>query len=140
MTLEQFWSTLEGLDPEYATEELTERLEGLSAAELEEFEAHFCRLHRRDYDWLLWGAAYLIDGGCSVRARPNQLFDGFHQSFFCIAHAAHNCTFNQRLLPLTTRYALITKQSTTFLIFFQHVKNGLLRGKSKTEFRAYALK
>jgi hypothetical protein len=65
MTIDEFWTTLAGLDPESATEELSGRLEKLSASEIAEFQAHFTRVHRQAYDWLLWGAAYLIDGGCS---------------------------------------------------------------------------
>jgi len=65
MTLDEFWLTLEGLNPETAVEELEARLQKLPDNELEDFEAHFLHIHRRAYDWLLWAAAYLINGGCS---------------------------------------------------------------------------
>lgn len=65
MTLDEFWQTVEGLNPENAIEELTERLQALSPAEIIEFDAHFWQMQRRAYDWLLWAAAYVIDGGCS---------------------------------------------------------------------------
>jgi len=65
MTIDEFWKLLEGLDPDGAAEELTERLEELSPSEIEEFEAHFCRAFRQAYNRTLWSAAYLIDGGCS---------------------------------------------------------------------------
>jgi len=65
MTLDDFWKILEALEPEEAEQQLTERLERLSAADVIQFETHFIHVFRRAYDWKLWGAAYLIDGGCS---------------------------------------------------------------------------
>jgi hypothetical protein len=65
MTLDEFWNTVEGLDPENAVAELTERLQKLSPSEIAAFHVHFCQAHRQAYNWSLWGAAYLIDGGCS---------------------------------------------------------------------------
>lgn len=40
-------------------------LRNLSPRELVEFERHFGRLHAESYSWNLWGAAYLMNGGCS---------------------------------------------------------------------------
>ena len=65
MTIDEFWTTLSGLDPENSVDELSTRLEKLAASEIAEFGAHFASVHRQAYDWLLWGAAYLIEGGCS---------------------------------------------------------------------------
>ena len=37
----------------------------LSLAELQSLETHFTDCHYRAYTWDLWGAAYIIGGGCS---------------------------------------------------------------------------
>ena len=41
-----FWKLLDGLDPE-------------------DFQRHFDEAHARAYTWPLWGAAHLMEGGCS---------------------------------------------------------------------------
>ena len=65
MTIDTFWELLEGLDSAQAVDELATRLEKLSAEEIIDFDAHFIRAFRHAYDWRLWAAAYLIEGGCS---------------------------------------------------------------------------
>jgi len=65
MTRDDFWRLLEGLDPETAEEQLRERLEALELAEVASFADHFDREFDRAYDWKLWAAAYIMDGGCS---------------------------------------------------------------------------
>ena len=37
----------------------------LAPAQIAEFDRHFFELHRGSYRWDLWGACYLIMGGCS---------------------------------------------------------------------------
>jgi hypothetical protein len=37
----------------------------LEPAELLEFQRHFKKMHTESYSWNLWGAAYLMNGGCS---------------------------------------------------------------------------
>lgn len=63
-----FWNTIDqargnALRADAAS--LERQLEGLSKSELEGFQAAFDRLFDRANRWLLWGAAYLIGGGCS---------------------------------------------------------------------------
>lgn len=65
MKQEEFWSLIEGLDPEEAADELAVRLRQLPPSEIAGFQGHFHQMHQQAYIWLLWGAAYLIDGGCS---------------------------------------------------------------------------
>ena len=60
-----FWKLLDGLDTEDAAAELAARLEDLEPAEIAEFQRHFDEVHARAYTWPLWGAAYLMEGGCS---------------------------------------------------------------------------
>lgn len=44
---------------------LEERLATLSADEIAGFARHWATLHEESYRWDLWGAAYLLHGGCS---------------------------------------------------------------------------
>ena len=37
----------------------------LKPEELMEFESHFEKIHTESFSWNLWGAAYLMNGGCS---------------------------------------------------------------------------
>jgi Protein of unknown function (DUF4240) len=62
MDAEAFWSLVEQAP---SPQELTNQLAALSADELAAFESHHTEAFYRSYDWGLWGAAYLIDGGCS---------------------------------------------------------------------------
>lgn len=66
-----FWTCIEdasaasdGDSTAYA-DELAERLQRLTAEELSCFEGILNRNLERAYTWELWGAAYLINGGCS---------------------------------------------------------------------------
>lgn len=65
MAPQEFWNLLEGLDPEDAADELAARLRQLPPSTVAQFNVHFDRAHQQAYRWLLWGAAYLVDGGCS---------------------------------------------------------------------------
>jgi len=40
------------------------RLRMLKPEELMEFESHFEKIHTESFSWNLWGAAYLMNGGC----------------------------------------------------------------------------
>jgi hypothetical protein len=46
-------------------ESLSSRLSELAAGDIVEFQRTFDQLRDRAYSWDLWGAAYLIGGGCS---------------------------------------------------------------------------
>lgn len=62
MDVDGFWSFVERARSPTA---LHAQLATLSADELVSFEKHHNEAFYRSYDWALWGAAYLIDGGCS---------------------------------------------------------------------------
>jgi hypothetical protein len=68
MNRDQFWGFIESararssVEPE---EGLREELSSLSAVQLAKFQQHFDELVDAAYRWDLWGAAYLIGGGCS---------------------------------------------------------------------------
>lgn len=65
MTRDEFWKYLDELPAEEAEEALRARLEGAEVPALIEFQAHFDQLQADAYRWMLWGAAYIINGGCS---------------------------------------------------------------------------
>jgi hypothetical protein len=52
-------------DPEQQLEELGSLLDELSEAEVVEFQNLFDSHFQASYTWPLWGAAYVIGGGCS---------------------------------------------------------------------------
>jgi hypothetical protein len=65
MDKQAFWELLEGLDPESAGGELAARLDELEPADIATFQRHFDDEHARACTWPLWGAAYLMEAGCS---------------------------------------------------------------------------
>ena len=71
MDLAQFWSVVEsskaasGGRYDRHVELLAEQLSALSSEEVVEFQRIFDDLTDRAYSWDLWGAAYIIGGGCS---------------------------------------------------------------------------
>lgn len=66
MDLRTFWDIIEpGKDEEAPEESLRCRLEALQPGELVWFQEHFDALHAAAYRWDIWGAAYLLEGGCS---------------------------------------------------------------------------
>ncbi|MBD2189501.1 DUF4240 domain-containing protein [Pseudanabaena mucicola] len=52
-------------DPEQQLAELSLLLDKLSAEEIVDFHYIFYSLFYKSYTWELWGAAYVINGGCS---------------------------------------------------------------------------
>jgi Protein of unknown function (DUF4240) len=71
MDVDRFWQVVEasrlqaGSDTEARVESLGIVLSGLSAAELKSFQRHYDEQIRRSYRWDLWGAAFVMNGGCS---------------------------------------------------------------------------
>jgi hypothetical protein len=66
-----FWTIIEaarrkaGDDLEGRVDALGAQLAALSAQELQSFQALYDEQIRRSFRWDLWGAAYLMNGGCS---------------------------------------------------------------------------
>ena len=63
-----FWTIVEQArneDPEQPEESLREILQQLPQESIAAFQKHFDQLFVEAYRWDLWGAAYLIGGGCS---------------------------------------------------------------------------
>ena len=85
MTLDEFWKLHEALPVNDAADVLTQRLKQLDAASVQAFNQHQVQCAIQAYSWDLWGAAYLIDGGCSddgfmdfrygLMARGRQVFE-----------------------------------------------------------------
>lgn len=68
MTLDEFWEHIQKSkrkDPEAHAEKLTARLSKLKPDEIIDFGHWWDAMKREAYHWNLWGAAYLINGGCS---------------------------------------------------------------------------
>jgi hypothetical protein len=62
MNVEGFWEIIAASD---TPEDLVGRLAALSEPDLADFEVHHAKAYADAYDWGLWGAAYVIGGGCS---------------------------------------------------------------------------
>ena len=65
-----FWKIIEDArsgasDDEDFLSRIKSRLQMLKPAELQGFERHLGNLHAESHSWRLWGAAYLMNGGCS---------------------------------------------------------------------------
>lgn len=71
MTIDTFWSIIDDVhqqspdDMDSKCDLLRERLSALSPDDMRGFRLHFDECDARAYDWGLWGAAYIIHGGCS---------------------------------------------------------------------------
>ena len=85
MEEDAFWSIIEksraASRGQYETQihALEQILVALKPFEIEKFDRRFTELLAASYDWKLWGAAYVINGGCS-----DDCFDYFRQ--YLIAH------------------------------------------------------
>jgi hypothetical protein len=68
MTLDQFWDHIQKSkrkDPDEHAERLAARLAKLPVEEILDFGHWWDLMLRESYTWNLWGAAYIINGGCS---------------------------------------------------------------------------
>jgi hypothetical protein len=63
MTRERFWSIVAQVQGDEA--QLEQVLSFLEPSEIESFQVHFDELHALAYRWDLWGAAFIMEGGCS---------------------------------------------------------------------------
>ncbi|MEA3490510.1 MAG: DUF4240 domain-containing protein [Campylobacterota bacterium] len=68
MTLDEFWNIIDKAknttDPDEVVEIVTKELANLSDEEIVYYQKHFDTLFERAEKWDLWGAIYLINGGC----------------------------------------------------------------------------
>jgi hypothetical protein len=68
MTRKEFWEHIRAsrrVDPEAHQERLTKRLAKLPVPDILDFDHWWDVALAEAYHWNLWGAAYLINGGCS---------------------------------------------------------------------------
>jgi hypothetical protein len=63
MTRDDFWMLIENANADEAA--LERALAVLEPYEIESFQSHFYELFAEAYRWDLWGAAYIMEGGCS---------------------------------------------------------------------------
>jgi len=68
MTIDDFWNIIakakDTINPEEVIEIVKKELEKLSPEEIVSYQNHFDILHDKANFWNLWGAIYLINGGC----------------------------------------------------------------------------
>lgn len=68
MTAAEFWKLIESTkrsDPDEHVEKLVGKLVKMDEKSIFEFGRHWDSFHTKAYMWALWGAAYIINGGCS---------------------------------------------------------------------------
>jgi hypothetical protein len=66
MNIDEFWEIIaNGSNSDEPETIIRNELEKLSPDEIASYQSHFDTLHANAYRWSLWGAAYLIGGGCS---------------------------------------------------------------------------
>lgn len=66
MDIQQFWNIIENIKGSVEPEEaIKSQLNDLTPEEMVSYQEHFDTLHERAYHWDLWGAAYIMEGGCS---------------------------------------------------------------------------
>lgn len=71
MDRDQFWKLIDdarvtaGSDDDEFLKELGQSLGEVSLDDVRAFQAHFDMLERESYSVELWGAAYMVNGGCS---------------------------------------------------------------------------
>ncbi len=83
-----------GGDMDRKCAELKRELMRLPKGEAAEFATHFDAMMNRAYDWPLWGAAYVINGGCSDDA-----FQDFRAALISRGQAAYeSALFNPESL------------------------------------------
>lgn len=66
MDLEAFWTLIESITShDNRAAAMIEALSARSADDIIAYQRHFDDLHAGAYHWDVWGAAYIIQGGCS---------------------------------------------------------------------------
>src|SRR5262247_386923 len=70
MDLDAFWRIVDGARSNASSDQdflrrIEARLLELQPDELMGFERQFEKIHTESFSWNLWGAAYLMNGGCS---------------------------------------------------------------------------
>ncbi|MBA4369242.1 MAG: hypothetical protein C0403_16570, partial [Desulfobacterium sp.] len=66
MDTQKFWKIIEKIkDSEEPEEAIKNQLNGLTPEEIVSYQEHFDAFFEKAYRWDLWGAAYIIEGGCS---------------------------------------------------------------------------
>ena len=66
MNIDEFWKIIKISEGQSDPETIIENeLKKLPPEEIIDYQEHFDTLHEKAYQWNLWGAAYIIEGGCS---------------------------------------------------------------------------
>ncbi len=70
MNIDEFWALIEecggpGADCEKCAAAILEKLKGMPAEKILEFQTHLDERMIETYRWDLWAVAYIVNGGCS---------------------------------------------------------------------------
>jgi hypothetical protein len=134
MDTDKFWRTVDeartragdGVDARVG--ELRAALASLEIDELQQFQNIYDELIRRAYRWDLWGAAYLMNGGCSD--------DGFQYFRDWLISEGH-ATFDKALLNPDS-LAELPRVELAELESFGYVALELIDAKGGTELDRYS--
>jgi Protein of unknown function (DUF4240) len=127
MDRDEFWRIVDAarsgaVDDDEFLEAVESRLRTLKPEELVEFEGHFTELRAASYSRDLWGAAYLMNGGCSD--------DGF-EDFRAWLIAQGRETFERALQDPDTLATLSNPEGS--LEDFLYVASGLYEDETGAE-------
>ncbi len=95
MNENEFWSIIERAikvsenDPEEKEEALTKEINKLTPTKIFEFAKLFDEKDSKAYSWNLWGAAYIINGGCG-----DDSFMDFRASLICMGEKIYEAAIN----------------------------------------------
>lgn len=129
METQEFWSVIAaarasaGGDVDARVGALRKQLEALSPARIQSFQVQYDAMIHRANRWDLWGAAYLMNGGCSD--------DGFR--YFCHWLISEGETVFERALENPDTLAEVTRQEYFELESFAYVALGVFEAKGSGE-------
>ena len=127
MNIDQFWQIIDsvhaksGGDMDRKCELLKEELSGLGDDELRDFIDHFDGADAAAYTWPLWGAAYVLHGGCS-----DDSFSGFRATLI-----SHGRSVFERALADPESLVELSFEDAEDVCYegFQYVKNDVAEQK-----------
>ena len=133
MNEQQFWEVIELVKSSASSAEerpdfLTLELKSLSADEIKEFDEVYFDQIIRSYKWDLWGAAYVINGGCSD--------DGF--KYFCDFLISEGKDVFESALSDPESLALLDELEEPELEGFSYVAAELYEEKAGKELPEYS--
>jgi hypothetical protein len=127
MNIEQFWLAIDsvhvdsGGDMDRKCELLKSRLDDLNEHDLRDFSNHFDAADAGAYTWPLWGAAYVIHGGCS-----DDTFSDFRASLISRGSETYQAALAN---PESLADLNLRDEEDIFYEGFQYVRNDVAEEK-----------